>query len=461
MTWRRLFPAVFLLTCVDGFISNWMYPDPWPLLYKDFFIIGVYLVFLVQEPVLQWVGQLRERMGPPAWFFALSFLLAGIFQIFNPGSDPLVWLFGLKILFLYWPLAVLAYAYVDTPERARGLFKAIVYFSVPINLFGLYQFWQGPEFLIHTFGPGFERAIVMGWIEGVGPDPAFLRILGTFASTGQLSSFLLINAMLCLALLFSSDKKREMLIVYGCAALSFLTMLATGSRGALVVLVIEVTVFALLCGRARYTLAVASLLGVTLYYGFNWLGEGVMVRFQSLGDVEMVRHRTVDTTSAMFVETFNEYPFGRGLGTASIGARHLLGESSSGWSMVENYVSKLQMETGILGVLFFYLFLTFLSFRWLGDWLGFAPAPARDLEPALAAYCLSLFVTGGLFGALDTPPQAVFLWPLIGIAARLSVIAAATERNPSPHVHSVQKYRAAVMGLRDGVPGRASIQRID
>lgn len=423
MNWRRLFPVIFMFTMVDGFITNWLYPARLPLLYRDFLILGVYVFFISQEPVMRWVSQLRKRMGPGAWFTAMSFMLVGLLQVFNPlSSGVLVGVLGFKVLFLYWPLAILAYAYVDSLDRARRLFKTIVYFSVPISLFGLYQFWQGPEFMSSTFGPGFERATVMAYIEGVPAAGSFLRVIGTFASTGQFSSFILINAMLCFALLFSTTNKRERLIISGCAVLSFLAMLATGSRGALAVLVIEAFVFALLCRRARNALVVASLMGMSLYYGFNWLGENVVTRFESLRDMEMIRHRTVETTSAMFADSVEEYPLGRGLGTASMASRHLLGEDSSGWAMVENYPSKLQTETGILGVLLFYLFLIVLNVRWLRRWLKPLEGPAFNLASALIAYCLTLFITSGLFGSLDSPPAAVFLWALIGIVARLSVL---------------------------------------
>ncbi len=421
MSWRRLFPFVFLFTCIDGFISNWLYPAVLPLLYRDFLIIGLYGFFIAQEPVEQWTTQLRKRVGPGAWFLAVSFMAVGLLQVFNPlSAHVLVGLLGLKVLFLYWPLAVLAYAYVDSLERARGLLKAIVLFSVPINLFGLYQFWRGPEFLVSTFGPGFERATILAFIEEVASEDSFLRIPGTFASTGQFSSFLLINAIFCLALLFSALEKRERMIVIGCAVLNFLALLATGSRGALIFLMIESGVFALLCRSGRQAVGVALLVGLSLYYGFNWLGDSVISRFESLRDVEMIRDRTWDTTSGMFVDIFDKYPFGRGLGTASQATRHLLGEDSAGWAMVENYLTKLQMETGILGVLLFYLFMGVLSFRWLRHWLKPLEGPTRNLVMALAAYCVTLFVTGGLFGSLDTPPQSVFLWALIGIAARLS-----------------------------------------
>lgn len=421
MSWRRFFPAIFLFSCVDGFISNWLHPARLPLLYRDILILGVYLLFVSQEPVGGWLRQVRARAGPGAWLLAECFLLVGFVQIFNPLSQSLlVGVLGFNVLFLYWPLAILAYAYVDTQERARWLLKTIVYFSVPVNVFGLYQFWQGPKYLVSAFGPGFERATIVAHIEGFGDEESFLRIIGTFASTGQFSLFLAMNAMLCIALLFSSTTKWERLVFSGCAALTFLTMLATGSRGGLLILVLEAIAFGMLHRRVRRAVVVASLAGISLYFGFQWLGEGVITRFESLRDVEMIRHRTFETTPAMFTELLQEFPLGHGLGSGSPASRHILGDDSLEWRLVENTPSKLQLETGILGVILFYSFVIMLSLRWLRNWHTSLDPVTFDFVAPIAAYCLTRFALSFVTGGFDSPPASVFFWALVGIVAKLS-----------------------------------------
>lgn len=424
MSWRRLFPLIFLFTCVDGFISNWLYPARVPLLYRDIFVLGVYVLFIGQEPVGAWIGQLRERIGRGPWLLMMSFMFVGLLQIFNPLlPNALVGLLGFKVLFFYWPLALLAYAYVDTLERARGLFKTIVYCSVPINLFGLYQFWQGPEFLVTTFGPGFERAAIMAHVEGATrSDETFLRVIGTFASSGQFSSFLIANAMLSFALLFSSRRKRDWWVFGGCAILDFLTMLATGSRGGLVTLVLTVGMLALLSSSVRRSLLIAIVVASSLYVGFEWLGGNVVARFESLRDMEMVRHRTLETTPAMLISLIEEYPLGRGLGSGSTASRHILVEDSTDWELVENDPSKLQLETGIFGVILFYLLVMTLSMRWIRKWHKTLDKATFDFVAPLSAYCLTRFALSFLIGGFDTPPTAVFFWALVGIVARLSAL---------------------------------------
>ena len=62
----------------------------------------------------------------------------------------------------------------------------------------------------------------------------------------------------------------------------------------------------------------------------------------------MIQERTFTTTSAMFVDYLDRYPIGIGLGAASQASRYLPGLEGTR-ILVENYASKLQVETGFRG----------------------------------------------------------------------------------------------------------------
>jgi hypothetical protein len=434
MMWRRLFPAVLLFACVDGFISNLLYPEVLPLLYRDFLVAFLYVVFLGSEPLGYWTGLLRERVGHAAWMFLIGFCFIALVQVFNPiSADPLLGVLGLKVLLFYWPLAVIGYAYADGVDRVRRLFWAIIAFSVPLNLFGLYQFWQGPEFLVSTFGPGFERATVMAHIEDFSGE-SFLRIVSTFASSGQYTAFLMINNGLCNAMAFARSG-RPAPLVYAPMALNFAALLATGSRGGLLLLVAQTLMFSVVYRDARRFLVLVGLAAITLYYGFAWLGEGVIARFETLRDVQMIRQRSLETTYDMVSALAAEYPLGRGLGTASQASRHLVGETNPAWQLVENYPSKLVVETGVPGALLLYSFLLALGLRWYRRWLPDVAAVAESTVAGVAAYCLTTFALS-IFGTLDSSPTAIFLPALVGVAARLSTPAAGPVMSGGPVVES-------------------------
>lgn len=422
MSWRRLFPIIFLFTCVDGFLGNYFYPALLPLFLKDIFILIAYVLFFItKEPEKRWVFEFRKSVGSGTWYLAIFLILFGLLQIFNPGVPRMeVAILGFKVMFFYWPLAILAYAYVDSFERLRGLIKKIVYFSIPICLFGLYQFWQGPDYMVKTFGRGFERVIIMAAIGG--RERSFLRVFGTFASTGQFSAFLTINAMFIFALLFTSKNIFERRLLDGCALLNFITLLATGSRGSFAVVLITGFVFLLLCRRFWRRIVFAFVMITSLSLGFSYLGRAVVLRFETLKNKEMLKLRTIEITRATFLDYLERYPFGRGLGTGTTASRYLLGKGSgSGWQLIENYPAKLQYETGILGVIIFYLFLINLSIHWIKYWLKPIDPIIFIFSSALSSSFLIIFWTS-LISVIDTPPFGIFLWAGVGMVAKLATL---------------------------------------
>lgn len=421
MSWRRLFPLIFLFSCVDGFISNWLYPARLPMLFKDIFILVVYFLFMTQEFQRHWVGKFKRSIGLGTWYIAMLFVLVGILQMFNskaPGM--LVGILGFKVMFLYLPMAILAYAYVDSLDRLRRLLRAIIYFSIPISIFGLFQFWADPYFMINTFGPGFERAMSMASIDaGEAATQTFLRVFGTFASTGQFSSFLVINCMFIFSLLFTAKNKFERRLMIGCAILNFITLLATGSRGGFLLIFIMGFVFVVFCRRFWRRLVFMFLLAVSLYAGFSYLGRGVVSRFKSLKDTEMLKSRTIGVTKATFMDYFERYPLGNGIGTGSGASRYLSEGEEVEWEFIESYPAKLQYETGILGVILFYLFLLKLSVHWLRHWLKPVDFTIYTIIASLSSLCLVFFFYS-LVGIIDSSPLAIFLWATVGIVAKLT-----------------------------------------
>lgn len=419
--WRKLFPLVFLFAMVDGFIGNWSYPARLPLLYKDFLVIILYANFLMKVEVGPWMSAFMSRFGNVPFALLMLFFLIGILQVFNPlSANPFVGILGLKITYLYIPLAFVAYVYFDSYKTVYSFLKKIVYFSMLINAFGLYQFVRGPGFLINTFGPGFERAVTMAALEGAKLE-SFVRIIGTFASTGQYTAFLIMNIMLTFGLMFSAETTRDKRIAYAAQMLNFFALLGTGSRGGVLFLGVEIVVFALISKYARPVISAVFVIGLSLYLGFSWLGASVMARFDTLKDVRTIRQRTYVATTGIFSSYLEKYPMGLGLGAASIASRHMTGGTLKNVILVENFPSKLQVETGMPGVCIFYLFLFSLYGKW-AKWVGDI---GRDsvLCAVLTAYGLTFLTINSFIGILDSPPGYFFIWMIIGLLVRMTTLA--------------------------------------
>jgi len=421
MNWRKLFPIIFLFSLVDGFISNLFYPAQLPFLYKDILIFIVYLLFFVtREPEKRWVSEFRRSVGPGAWYLAIALIFLGLLQIFNPRvPNMFVGMLGFKTMFFYWPLAILAYAYIDSLDSLKRFLRIIVYISIPICIFAIYQFWQGPDFMPRVFGEGFRRAIVI--TGGSRASAGFLRVFGTFASSGQFTQFLVINITFILGLLFSAVKMPEKVMLISCLVLNYITILCTGSRAGLLLLFPTTFLFVILCRWLWRSFFIALLLGISLNFGFNYLGKSVIGRFETVKDIEMVRSRTIETTFGMFGIYLKKYPFGKGMGTATTASRHLFKGRRTNIDFIENYPTKLQCEFGIIGVILFYLLLLSLFIHWLRHWVKLIDRQMYVVMTALTSYCWVMFAYA-LFGIIDNPPIGMFLWAEIGIAAKLATL---------------------------------------
>lgn len=421
MNWRRLFPIIFIFSCFDGFIVNLFYPAKLPFLYKDILILIVYIIFFIsREPNKRWVFEFKTSVGSGTWYLAMLLMFLGLVQIFNPGvTNPLVGVLGFKTMFFYWPLAILAYAYVDDLDCLERFMKTIVYISIPICIFGIYQFWKGPDFLVKVFGQGFARGLFTAG-AGVYGGKSFLRVPGTFASTGQFTSFLVVSSMFTLGLLFTARNQLTKLVMIGSLVLTYITMLCTGSRGGAIMLFATTLILVILCRWLWRGLFIILLLGISFNFGFSYLGQGVYGRMKTVTDLSMIRGRTVDVASGMLGIYLQKYPFGRGMGTASLAGRHLSLNTSLDLELIENYVTKLQCELGIFGLAIFYLLLLNLLVRWnTHNWLKSIDRRHYIFVAVLTAYCWARFCAS-FFDLIDAPPAAIFLWAELGIVARLA-----------------------------------------
>lgn len=422
MLWRLLYPLIFIYTIIDGMVTNYFFPAKAPYIFRDVFIIIVYFFFFINERVMAFTLEINRLIGSAATLAAAAFVLLCFGQIFNPYSPGLLLgILGFRVIFIYWPLALLAYVQINSFEKLKKFMRLILFVSVPVNLFGMAQYIVGPTLLYALYGPKIERAIVLAAVGDQSLYESFLRVIGTFASTGQYGNFLALNGILGFALLFSKPLHREKMIYMACLGLNFMALLASGTRSSLVFLVLSLGLFFFLNRSARQSIFMICITGLLMAGAFRFMGGRVVERFGSLAEVDMVKERTAGSTLQMFGEYLEKFPMGKGLGAASTAAVHLGKKEASTYQFIENYVTKLQIETGLIGVILYFLFVLLLLKRWFSSWLQNFQEPSANALILISCYCCVLLTVAGVFFIVDSPPVPIFLWTLVGIAARFSM----------------------------------------
>lgn len=422
MFWTSLFPLIYLYTVIDGFFSNLFYPAKMPYLYKDILILVTFFFFFINEHSGRWTGLLRRQLGGSVWMSAMLFLLIGFFQMFNPLSPGLlIGILGFKVIYFYWILALMAFVYFDSYEKIMKFMDRIFVFSVPVNIFGLAQYVIGPALLYQVFGPKPHVRIDIAAVGDYSYEQSFLRVIGTFGSSGQYGNFLVINAIFGFLLLFSNYIPRRKKWIYAAMqGLNFVALLASGSRSSFIFIVLTMILFYRICRQMRVGGVTLILAGLIMLGGFKLLGSRVVERYQSLGQLDQVQQRTAKVTAKMYFELLEKYPMGRGLGSASTAATHLGKFESAGFQLIENYPSKLQSEVGAAGVLCYYLFIFALTARLRDYWLRFVGPREYMLACMLASYLFVQFWVAGVFFIVDSPPVPIFLWTFVGMIARMA-----------------------------------------
>lgn len=414
--WRTLFILVFLHMLIDGFIVYFFYSNSIFLFLRDLIPALAFLFFMLQEPFRDWLDRLGQELGIMVVFCMAIFFLVGILEIYNPLSPGLTrGILGLKLLFIPWLVIPLSYAYFENIEVVEKFFKILAVYSIPINVIGLLQYVLGPGFMVSTFGSGFAHNTQMAMITGDYRGESFVRIFGTFASSALYGEFLVYIIIIGFVLLLSGSKPRWLwLLVIG---ESLFCLLGTGSRGSLVSVVLMILLFSRMLKRARAMVVSGIIFSVILFGAFNLLGPAVRARFEDARNVKIIRSRTVDTTSKMFFILLSKYPLGKGIGSASQASRYL-GKREGSFELVENYPCKLQMETGIVGVILFYSMMIFLFIRWMVWKREF-----YDDTKAYFFFCaLSAYFAGSLIVGVfpDTAPASFLFWSCLGMIPRLA-----------------------------------------
>jgi hypothetical protein len=429
LNWRKvLVPLILAYVCFEGFFSLMFTQFKVSLLLKDFLIVVAYMSFLMEL-----VSQRRQVFFRGVIVPMSTMALLGLAEIFNPGlPNMLVGVVGFKILCFYMPLIFLGYYCFGSLKEVRKSLLYLLVISIPVSLMAVWQYAQGPS-AITRFGPGFRAALIHTPSTAHGTH---LRAIGTFSSPAMLSLYCLFAIVVSITVLTWPRRAGRNWLPWAALLLSILSLLASGTRGGMIITALLCAVLLLTLGRGRYMLVGAGLTGLGLVL-LAVMSEGVVGRVGSLFNPDTWGGR-LTMAFGMAAEAVGESPIGRGLGYASVGARHVMPDGKPIF-MAETYTVKLAYEMGLFGL---------LIQLWLAAAVVFEGIRccrrARGPEARHAATCLAVF-TGGIMVlslagamALDMIPLNVYFWFFLGVMLRIPDMPADVVSEPLPAVSAVR-----------------------
>jgi hypothetical protein len=309
---------------------------------KDFLVLVVYLSFFIAFR-RKAVPTFRPRFLVPV----LILVWFGILQIFNPASTSIIYgLMGFKLFFYYIPLVFVGYALLNNEADLRRFYFVNLSLATIITSLGIAQAIIGHTFL-NPSNP-VEEIRELSTLYRVAPisGAVLYRPTSVFVSTGRFGNFLLITWLLVFGfggyLLLRYKRGRSFAFFVLCITAAGLVLCS--SRGILLwgagsAIAGSVAFFWGAPWRQREVMRVLrtvqrafagiALAMILLFFIFP---EALLSRVAFYNETlsptstaSELQHRTWDypVQNLLAAFTYDRWPYGYGIGTASLGTQYV------------------------------------------------------------------------------------------------------------------------------------------
>src|SRR5215469_1622829 len=308
---------------------------------KDFLLLAVLISFFAasrRREVQIFRPPFRVPLLILAWF--------GFMQIFNPGSTS-IWygVMGFKMFFYYVPLILIGYALLTSEADLRRFFTVNLILTIVIICLGIAQSVLGASFLNPAVQAEDLRTLSTLYRVSASGSVAY-RPNGIFVSAGRYANFIMVSWMFVLGfsgyLLLRLKRGRVLAII--ALAITAAGAFLTTSRGSFMWVIINsvATSIAFVWG-APWRQGEARRVFRSIQRVALGIGVGMAVLFYAYPDALMSRlaiyeetlspsspsnelaHRgwTYPVENFLYAFTYDRWPYGYGIGTASLGAQYV------------------------------------------------------------------------------------------------------------------------------------------
>jgi len=411
---------VLLWLPIQGWIQLNVFEDSSAtVLLYEFQIIGLYLVVAIKA--LRW----PDRFGPPAVMrFAIPFALWVLLLV--PRSlatnGALLTLVGLRTDLLPLPLLWIGYCAFDSRRQLENIGWPLMLQLAFVGSVAAVQF------LSLSSGSGTIFEIPTGYTQA-----GVIRPPGTFSTSAHFGMYILFSVPFAIGLLgLNVPLWKRVCFAVGLGG-AIVGLMANTQRATVVLLALTIPLIVLLARQRRavmhVTVAICVILGGAMI-GNQLSGEA----FQ--GRVESITYDLNNTLVLNPIERWNDAMrdpvWGGGLGIASPGGNRLEPETAMKIRRTENVIIKtpesfmaaLIYETGVPGLVFYYLFIAAILYYELKVLRVLRPTDFGLFAAALIGFQIAILIQSWAYDPLHYPPSRVLFWFWAGALIRLPTLPA-------------------------------------
>jgi hypothetical protein len=421
--WRLGFLLLMLYLPFAGAVSLALHLWAPSLLFKDvLFITPTYIAFGYQACAHKGIA---ERFPHSIVVLALCLAVLVVAQMLNPGvANSMMALIGLKIWLLYIPLALVAYAYLDSCYRFLRFCRMMILPSFIPSAVALLQVTMVKSFgyraaMELSYGDMATRTTQL-FSASQFESALFGRVPSIFTFAPQFFGFSL--AMLVPSyIVWRTDLSARWRRVGATAFItSAVSTFLSGERASFIFTPLAIAIIFLLDRGLRGFL---QGLGLGIFGAWSALslafGIGIGTMYSLVGDLFF--HYGSDVAYGGLVQALQMAPLGLGTGTNTGAARYSLTDPDS-FVTIENYYAKATYELGLPGLLIVAGLLTAILVIGLQVRGAMRSSMLRCWAGTLLAFVLVIQLNSFKGWLIDLDPVNVYFWVFCGLMLKLPML---------------------------------------
>lgn len=363
----------------------------------------------------------------------LMAVLVPVLFLLHPGSPLVLRGAGLRA-WAEFPIACLmALSVIKSPGQARAYVGLILLLCIITAIYGVLQYRTGPDIALGgelariRHGPTVFYRVAAGRSE--------FRAFSTFTFPAPFAGMMVFGILLAAAAALSARRPpRQRLLASLLIPLFFIGMTVSGTRAALIILLLGLLIIGWYRGLTLRQLLLVPAMVVAFYAATTLTAGTIVARWQSVLLDEGVLWKYVYAPVTIAGRALEQAPFGLGLGRSGVGVPYTIMRSYPPGYIVgsDGDIGRSAVEMGVFGLLLLVLILVALLPYAARSMRHLVGTEAEDLGLGLGA----LVIANGLLILIGSPlsstPHATIWWFSLGALLKLTALREG-DRAGDPH----------------------------
>jgi hypothetical protein len=355
----------------------------------------------------------------------LGAVLVPLLYMLHPGSPVVLKVAGLRA-WAEFPVALLmALSIIRSPGQLRAYVGLILALCLITAIYGIQQYRAGPETALSTELARIRHGTTVFY--GLRGSASEFRAYSTFTFPAPFAQMMVFGILLAAGVALGKTRPwGQRFLAAVLIPLFFVGITVSGTRAAVIVLLLGLVVIARYRGLATWQVLMIPL-GLLGLYGSSLLTAGrAFERWQTIVLQEGLLWTYVYAPITIAARALDQAPFGLGLGRSGVGVPFQIVQSYRPGFIQgsDGDIGRAAVEMGIVGVVLVVILMASLlpyAVRALRSLRG-----SPDEDAALGAGAL-VVATGVLLligSPLSSAPHATIWWFMLGALLKLQVLAA-------------------------------------